>query len=745
MRDAEAWSDFKAGKWQDEIDVRDFIQTNYTPYDGDDSFLSGPTDKTLRLWKEIEERFPIEIEKGIYDVDTATPASITAFGPGYISPEDDIVVGLQTDEPLKCAMMPNGGWRMVESSLEMYGKTPAPGLAKIFTEYRKTHNAAVFEAYTPEIRAARSSHLITGLPDAYGRGRIIGDYRRVALYGVDFLIKVKQKDKSSRDKDLFTEELMRFREEHSEQIKALHELKAMAASYGYDISGPAKNAQEAVQWLYFGYLGAIKEQDGAAMSLGRTSTFLDVYFERDLQRGIINELEAQEIIDNFIIKLRMVRFLRPQAYHELYAGLPTWTTESMAGVGEDGRHLVTKGTFRFLQTLRNLGSSPEPNMTIFWSDKLPQGFKDFASALSIETSAIQYESDDYIREYWGDDAAIACCVSPMRIGKQMQFFGARVNGVKALLYAINGGRDEVSGKLVAEGIEPLESREILDFDEVWERFEVMLAWLARVYVEALNVIHYMHDKYSYERLEMALHDKEVFRTLACGLAGLSLVADSLSAIKYAKVRPVYAENGLVDSYEIEGDFPYYGNDDDRVDDLAVKVCETFMAKLREQKVYRDAVPTSSILTITANVTYGKNTKGDPSGREAFTPFAPGANPMNGRDTHGLMASVMSVAKLPYEASQDGISLTSSMIPGALGRTKGEQVKSLSGVLDASFNSGLYHMNVNVMNKETLLEALDHPEKYPSLCVRVSGYAVLFNRLTREQKLDVISRTSHTSI
>lgn len=740
-----AWSEFKTGKWQEEIDVRDFIQSNYTPYEGDASFLSGPTDQTLRLWKEIEDKFPVEIEKGIYDVDTKTPASITAFGPGYISSEDNIVVGLQTDEPLKCAMMPNGGWRMVESSLEMYGKTPDPTLAKIFTDYRKTHNAAVFEAYTPEIRAARSSHLITGLPDAYGRGRIIGDYRRVALYGVDFLIKSKKQDKASRDKDSFSEELMRFREEQSEQIKALNELKLMAASYGYDISLPAKNAQEAVQWLYFGYLGAIKEQDGAAMSLGRTSTFLDIYFERDLRNGILGETQAQEIIDNFVIKLRMVRFLRPQAYHELYAGLPTWTTESMAGMGEDGRPLVTKGTFRFLQTLRNLGPSPEPNMTIFWSDKLPQGFKDFASALSIETSAIQYESDDYIRQYWGDDAAIACCVSPMRVGKQMQFFGARVNGVKALLYAINEGRDEVTGKLVAQGILPLKSKEVLDFDEVWERFETMLGWLARVYVEALNIIHYMHDKYAYERLEMALHDKEVFRTLACGLAGLSLVADSLSAIKYAKVRPVYDSNGLAESYQIEGESPFFGNDDDRVDELAVKISETFMAKLREQKTYRDAVPTSSILTITANVTYGKNTKGDPSGREAFTPFAPGANPMNGRDTHGLLASVMSVAKLPYAASQDGISLTSSMIPGALGRTKEDQIKSLSGVLDASFISGLYHMNVNVMNKETLLEALDHPEKYPSLCVRVSGYAVLFNRLTREQKLDVISRTSHTSI
>ena len=683
--DQKAWEGFVKGNWCDEIDVRDFIQLNYTPYEGDASFLAGPTEKTMRVWNTLEEKYLSEERKvRILDVDTDTPADIDAFKPGYICEDDNVIVGLQTDAPLKRAMMPNGGWRMVETAIHEAGKEYNPEVKKIFTQYRKTHNDAVFDIYTPRIRAARSSHIITGLPDAYGRGRIIGDYRRVALYGVDHLIAEKQKDKDRYADQPFSEHWARYREEHSEQIKALKKLKNLAQSYGYDISGPATNAHEAVQWTYFGYLASVKSQDGAAMSIGRLSGFFDVYFERDLKNGTLDESGAQEIIDALVIKLRITRFLRTIAYDQIFSGDPYWATWSDAGFGDDGRTLVTKTSFRLLQTLVNLGPAPEPNITIFWDENLPRGYKEFCARISIETSSIQYESDPQIRAHWGDDAAIACCVSPMKVGKQMQFFGARVNAAKALLYAINGGRDEMSGKQVMEGYEPVQGDGPLDFDDVWKRYEEMLDWVVGTYVEALNIIHYCHDRYAYESIEMALHDSEIIRTMGCGIAGLSIVADSLAAIKYAKVYPIRDETGLVVDYRTEGDFPTYGNDDDRADDIAATVVHTVMDKIRAIPMYRDAIPTQSVLTITSNVVYGKATGSFPSGHEKGTPFAPGANPENGIDTHGMVASMLSVGKLDYNDALDGISLTNTITPQGLGRSKEEQIQNLVGILDAGF-------------------------------------------------------------
>ena len=683
--DQKAWEGFVKGNWCDEIDVRDFIQLNYTPYEGDASFLAGPTEKTMRVWSTLEEKYLSEERKvRILDVDTDTPADIDAFKPGYICEDDNVIVGLQTDAPLKRAMMPNGGWRMVETAIHEAGKEYNPEVKKIFTQYRKTHNDAVFDIYTPRIRAARSSHIITGLPDAYGRGRIIGDYRRVALYGVDHLIAEKQKDKDRYADQPFSEHWARYREEHSEQIKALKKLKNLAQSYGYDISGPATNAHEAVQWTYFGYLASVKSQDGAAMSIGRLSGFFDCYFERDLKNGTLDESGAQEIIDALVIKLRITRFLRTIAYDQIFSGDPYWATWSDAGFGDDGRTLVTKTSFRLLQTLVNLGPAPEPNITIFWDENLPRGYKEFCARISIETSSIQYESDPQIRAHWGDDAAIACCVSPMRVGKQMQFFGARVNAAKALLYAINGGRDEMSGKQVMEGYEPVQGDGPLDFDDVWKRYEEMLDWVVGTYVEALNIIHYCHDRYAYEAIEMALHDAEIVRTMGCGIAGLSIVADSLAAIKYAKVYPIRDETGLVVDYRTEGDFPTYGNDDDRADDIAATVVHTVMDKIRAIPMYRDAIPTQSVLTITSNVVYGKATGSFPSGHEKGTPFAPGANPENGIDTHGMVASMLSVGKLDYNDALDGISLTNTITPQGLGRSKEEQIQNLVGILDAGF-------------------------------------------------------------
>jgi len=683
--DQKAWEGFVKGNWCDEIDVRDFIQLNYTPYEGDASFLAGPTEKTLRVWNTLEEKYLSEERKvRILDIDTDTPADIDAFKPGYISEDDDVIVGLQTDAPLKRAMMPNGGWRMVETAIHEAGMEYNPEVKKIFTKYRKTHNDAVFDIYTPRIRAARSSHIITGLPDAYGRGRIIGDYRRVALYGVDHLIAEKEKDKDRYANEPFSEHWARYREEHSEQIKALKKLKNMAQSYGYDISGPATNAREAVQWTYFGYLASVKSQDGAAMSIGRLSGFFDIYFERDLKNGTLDESGAQEIIDALVIKLRITRFLRTIAYDQIFSGDPYWATWSDAGFGDDGRTLVTKTSFRLLQTLVNLGPAPEPNITIFWDENLPRGYKEFCALISIDTSSIQYESDPQIRAHWGDDAAIACCVSPMKVGKQMQFFGARVNAAKALLYAINGGRDEMSGKQVMEGYEPVQGDGPLDFDDVWKRYEEMLDWVVGTYVEALNIIHYCHDRYAYESIEMALHDSEIIRTMGCGIAGLSIVADSLAAIKYAKVYPIRDETGLVVDYRTEGDFPTYGNDDDRADDIAATVVHTVMDKIRAIPMYRDAIPTQSVLTITSNVVYGKATGSFPSGHQKGTPFAPGANPENGIDTHGMVASMLSVGKLDYNDALDGISLTNTITPQGLGRSKEEQIQNLVGILDAGF-------------------------------------------------------------
>lgn len=681
----EAWKGFEPGPWTENIDVRDFIQRNYTPYDGDSSFLAGPTEKTKNVWNHLEENYlSIERQKRIFDVDTHTPSDIDAFPAGYICEDDNVIVGLQTDSPLKRAMMPNGGWRMVKQAIFEAGKEVDPDVEKIFTRYRKTHNDAVFDIYTPRIRAARSSHIITGLPDAYGRGRIIGDYRRVALYGVDYLIAEKEASKHAVGDIGFSEHWARYREEHAEQIKALKKLKAMAESYGFDISKPAKTAHEAVQWTYFGYLASIKSQDGAAMSIGRLSAFFDCYFERDLAAGIITEEDAQEIIDQLVLKLRIVRFLRTEDYDQIFSGDPYWATWSDAGFGDDGRHMVTKTSFRLLQTLINLGPSPEPNITIFWDPQLPAGYKEFCAHISIETSSIQYESDKQIREQWGDDAAIACCVSPMAVGKQMQFFGARVNAAKALLYAINGGRDEVSGKQVVDGYEPIKGDGPLDFDEVWQKYEEMLDWVVGTYVEALNIIHYCHDKYAYEAIEMALHDSDIVRSMGCGIAGLSIVADSLSAIKYAKVYPVRDDSGLIVDYKTEGDFPFYGNDDDRADDIAATIVHTVMEKIKAIPMYRNAIPTQSVLTITSNVVYGKATGAFPSGHEAGTPFAPGANPENGADSHGMVASMLSVGKLDYKDALDGISLTNTITPSGLGRTPEERITNLVGILDAGF-------------------------------------------------------------
>ncbi|MGV0327288.1 formate C-acetyltransferase [Corynebacterium confusum] len=681
----DAWKGFETGPWTEGIDVRDFIQRNYTPYEGDSSFLAGPTEKTKRTFQHLEGKYlSVERKQRVFDVDTHTPSDIDAFPAGYISEDDNVIVGLQTDTPLKRAMMPFGGWRMVKQAIKEAGKEVDPEVEKIFTRYRKTHNDGVFDIYTPRIRAARSSHIITGLPDAYGRGRIIGDYRRVALYGVDYLIEEKQASRDSVADAGFSEHWARFREEHSEQIKALKKLKVMAEQYGFDISGPATTAQEAVQWTYFGYLGSIKSQDGAAMSIGRLSAFFDCYFERDLANGTITEEDAQEIIDALVMKLRIVRFLRTEDYDQIFSGDPYWATWSDAGFGDDGRSLVTKTSFRLLQTLINLGPSPEPNITIFWDPKLPEGYKKFCAHISIETSSIQYESDRQIREQWGDDAAIACCVSPMRVGKQMQFFGARVNAAKALLYAINGGRDEVSGKQVVEGYEAIQGDEPLDFDEVWQKYEEMLDWVVGTYVEALNIIHYSHDKYAYEAIEMALHDSDIVRSMGCGIAGLSIVADSLSAIKYAKVTPVRDESGLIVDYKTEGEFPVYGNDDDRADDIAATIVHTVMEKIKAIPMYRNAIPTQSVLTITSNVVYGKATGAFPSGHEAGTPFAPGANPENGADSHGMVASMLSVGKLDYKDALDGISLTNTITPSGLGRTPDERITNLVGVLDAGF-------------------------------------------------------------
>ena len=728
---------------ENKINVRDFIIENYTPYYGDGDFLAPATEKTLKLFDKVKKLMEAERQAGgVLDIDEHTISTISAHEPGYIDKDLEDIVGLQTDAPLKRAIIPFGGIRMVRSSLKAYNREMDPKVEEIF-RYRKTHNDGVFDCYSDEMKKARHTGIITGLPDAYGRGRIIGDYRRVALYGVDFLIEQKQEAKREiANRARLHGEEIRTLEEISDQIRALEELKVMAEKYGYDISKPATDFKEAVQWVYFGYLGAVKEQNGAAMSLGRVSTFLDIYAERDLKSGKYTESEIQEIVDAFVMKLRMVCFLRTPAYDELFSGDPTWVTESIGGIGLDGRPLVTKNSFRFLHTLVNLGPAPEPNMTILWSSKLPEGFKNFCSKISIETSSIQYENDDLMREKFGDDYGIACCVSAMRIGKQMQFFGARANLAKALLYAINGGKDEKSGDQIAPAFEPI-TDEYLDYDKVYEKYDKMCDWLAGLYINTLNIIHYMHDKYAYEKLEMALHDEDIVRTSACGIAGFSVVVDSLSAIKYAKVKPIRNEDGLVVDYEIEGDYPAFGNNDPRVDEIACEVVEKFMAKLAQHHTYRHSKPTLSILTITSNVVYGKKTGNTPDGRRAGEPFAPGANPMHKRDKNGCIASMMSVAKLPYDAAEDGISYTFSIVPGALGKTEDEKIVNLSKLLDGYFDETGHHINVNVLNREVLLDAMDHPELYPQLTVRVSGYAVNFVKLTREQQLDVINRTFHT--
>ncbi len=733
--------EFKKGDWNKEINVRNFIVTNYTPYDGDDSFLAAPSANTVKLWDEVSGLMKEEHKRGgVYDIDEKTISTISAHKPGYIDKDLETIVGLQTDGPLKRAIMPFGGIRMVRSSLETYGKKMDPMVEEVF-KYRKTHNDGVFDAYTDEMKKARHTGIITGLPDAYGRGRIIGDYRRVPLYGVDKLIQEKEEAKKNLIFDIMDSPTIRLREEISEQIRALKELKVMAQSYGYDISEPAKDTKEAIQWLYFAYLGSVKEQNGAAMSIGRISTFLDIYAQRDLDEGVYTEEQIQEFVDHFIMKLRMVRFLRTPAYDELFSGDPTWITESIGGMCLDGRHMVTKMSYRFLHTLTNLGPAPEPNMTILWSVRLPENFKRFCSKVSIETSSVQYENDDLMIQKFGDDYGIACCVSAMRIGKQMQFFGARANLAKALLYALNGGKDERYGDQVGPMLAPV-TGEYLDYDEVIKKFDVVCEWLSKLYISTLNIIHYMHDKYCYEKLQMALHDEDIVRTSACGLAGLSVVADSLSAIKYAKVKPIRNEAGLITDFEIEGDYPKYGNNDERVDDIAVSVVRNFMNKLSRHKTYRDSKPTMSILTITSNVVYGKKTGSTPDGRKAGEPFAPGANPMHGRDSHGCVASMKSVAKLPYDYSEDGISYTFSIVPQALGKEGEQRVENLSELLDGYFAEQGHHINVNVINREVLLDAMEHPELYPQLTIRVSGYAVNFIKLTREQQLDVINRTFH---
>ena len=744
--DFEQWNGFNKGEWKRQIDVRSFIQKNYTPYVGDASFLAGTTEKTKKLWDEVLELYKKEhdAEGGVLDIDTKTISTVSAHEAGYIDKDLEEIVGLQTDAPLKRAIMPYGGIKIVEKSCEAYGREVDPEVDKIFHTVRKTHNDGVFSVYTPDIRAARSAHLITGLPDGYGRGRIIGDYRRVALYGVDELIREKQLDLEELDVDEFTEDVIREREEIYEQIKALNELKVMAAKYGFDISRPAGNAKEAIQWLYFGYLGAIKDQNGAAMSIGRTSTFLDIYIERDFKNGTLTEEQAQELMDHFVMKLRLVRFLRTPEYNELFSGDPVWVTESIGGMGIDGRTLVTKNSFRVLHSLENLGPAPEPNLTVLWSTRLPEGFKKYTANLSIKTSSIQYENDDVMRATLGDDYGIACCVSPMKIGKQMQFFGARANLAKTLLYAINGGKDEKTGKQVTPKFEPITS-EYLNYDEVIEKFDQMMDYVAKIYIKALNAIHYMHDKYSYEAIEMALHDKDVIRTMACGVAGLSVVADSLSAIKYAKVKVIRDETGLAVDYQVEGEYPQFGNDDDRVDTIAVEVVRRFLNKLKKHPTYRDSKHTLSILTITSNVVYGKATGNTPDGRRAGAPFGPGANPLHGRDVNGALAVMNSIAKLPFEDSQDGISYTFAITPATLGQDEETKVNNLVSMLDGYFAQTGHHINVNVFDRALLEDAMEHPEKYPQLTIRVSGYAVHFTKLTREQQLDVINRTIHERI
>ncbi len=741
----EQWNGFKGKVWKEEVNVRDFIQENYTLYEGDDSFLAGPTEATKALWAQVMDLNKQEREAGgVLDMDTKVVSTITSHGPGYLNKDLETVVGFQTEKPFKRSLQPFGGIRMSEQSAEAYGFKIDEEISRIFRDWRKTHNQGVFDAYTPEMRAARRSGVITGLPDAYGRGRIIGDYRRVALYGVDRLIAEKQKDFANIGDGTMSDDVIRLREEVSEQYRALLELKELGNIYGFDISKPASNAREAFQWLYLGYLAAIKEQNGAAMSLGRTSTFLDIYVQRDLENGTLTEEQAQELVDHFVMKLRLVKFARTPEYNALFSGDPTWVTESIAGVGEDGRPLVTKNSFRFLHTLVNLGPAPEPNLTVLWSTRLPENFKLFAAKTSIQTSAIQYENDDVMRPEWGDDYGIACCVSAMRIGKQMQFFGARANLAKTLLYAINGGIDEKSKAQVGPKYQPITS-EYLDYDEVMEKYNDMMEWICSLYLNTLNIIHYMHDKYSYERIEMALHDTEILRTMATGIAGFSVAVDSLSAIKYAKVKTIRDENGVVVDYEVEGDFPKYGNNDDRADEIAVWLLKEFMTKVKKHKTYRNAKHTTSILTITSNVVYGKKTGNTPDGRRAGEPFAPGANPMHGRDTHGALASLSSVAKVPYKYALDGISNTFSIIPKALGRELDVQEENLVSMLDGYASKGGHHLNINVFNRDTLLDAMEHPEEYPQLTIRVSGYAVNFIKLTREQQLDVINRTMHESM
>lgn len=739
-----AWRGFKGESWRNCVNVRDFIQDNYTPYEGDGSFLAPATERTNKLMDKVRDLLKQEREKIVLDISTEVGTSILAHAPGYIDKSLEKIVGLQTDAPLKRAIAPNGGIRMVQNSLDAYNYKMDPKIAEIYSKYRKTHNQGVFDVYSPEIRACRKSHVITGLPDAYGRGRIIGDYRRIALYGVNFLIQEKTKEKAELDYVEFSEEVIRLREELSEQLCALNELVQMAKSYGCDVSRPAETAQEAVQWTYFGYLATVKEQNGAAMSFGRTSTFLDIYVSRDLAEGKITESEAQELIDDLVIKLRLVRFLRTPEYDALFSGDPTWVTESLGGMGLDGRTMVTKNSFRYLHTLYNLGTAPEPNLTVLWSEKLPEAWKRFCAKTSIETSAIQYESDDLMRPKWGDDYAIACCVSAMRVGKQMQFFGARANLAKTLLYAINGGVDEISQAKVAPGFEPIKA-DVLSYDEVMQKFDAMMDWLAKTYVKALNIIHYMHDKYYYERIEMALHDRDIYRTMACGIAGLSVAADSLSAIKYAKVTPIRNENGVAVDFKVEGEFPKYGNNDDRADSIAKDLVDRFMNKLKQQKTYRNSVPTQSVLTITSNVVYGKNTGNTPDGRRAGEPFAPGANPMNGRDVSGFVAAGASVAKIDYDSSLDGISWTATATPEALGNNLEDRITNLANCLDGFVHATGYHVNVNVLHRETLIDAMEHPEKYPTLTIRVSGYAVNFVKLTREQQMDVINRTFHAKM
>ena len=747
----EAWEGFEGGNWLNEIDVRDFIQKNYTPYEGDESFLVGPTERTVKLWDDVMSLLLKEREQGgVLDMDTKVVTGILSHKAGYIDaehPERETIVGLQTDAPLKRALHVNGGIRIACQAAAQHGYEVDPEIVDFYTNKRKTHNAGVFDAYTPEMRACRSAHIITGLPDGYGRGRIIGDYRRVALYGVNRLIEEKQKDKDALGEVPTTEKEIRCAEELSDQIKALKDMIAMAASYGFDITRPAENAKEAVQWLYFGYLAGIKEQNGAAMSLGRTSTFLDIYFERDIKAGLMTESEAQEIMDDFVLHLRMARHLRTPEYNELFGGDPMWITEAVGGIGEDGRHMVTKNSYRMLNTLYNLNAAAEPNLTVLWSENLPENWKKFIAKVSIDTDALQYENDDVMRPYYGDDYAIACCVSAMRVGKDMQFFGARANIAKLMMMAINGGRDENKFEQVGPEM-PVMEGDVLDYEEVLRRMDIYRPWLAKTYVSAMNTIHYMHDKYAYEKSQMALHDTEVRRLMAFGIAGMSCMADSLSAIKYAKVKPIRnPENGIIVDFEIEGDFPKYGNDDDRADDIAVELLRSFLEKIKRRHTYRNSEATTSILTITSNVVYGKATGAMPDGRKAYTPFAPGGNPSYGAETHGLLASLNSVAKLPYHWALDGISNTQTINPEALGHSEGERKENLVQVLDGYFDQGAHHLNVNVFGKEKLLDAMEHPEKeeYANFTIRVSGYAVKFIDLTREQQMDVISRTCHAAL